>query len=40
MLLQYKEDMATRAEQAIDASGVTREVLASQQKFAKHLFSV
>jgi len=37
MLLQYKEDMATRAEQAIDASGVTREVLASQQKFRAHL---
>lgn len=37
MLLQYKEDMATRAELAIDASGVTREVLASQQKFRAHL---
>jgi len=37
MLLQYKEDMAKRAVSAIDASGVTREILASQQKFRAHL---
>ena len=37
LLLQYKEEMAERALQAIDASGVTREVLASQQKFRAHL---
>jgi len=37
MLLEYKKDMAERAMLAIDASGVTREVLASQQKFRAHL---
>ncbi len=37
MLLQYKEDMAKRAEDAIESSGVTREILASQQKFRAHL---
>lgn len=37
MLLQYKKEMAERAIEAIDASGVTREVLASQQKFRAHL---
>ena len=40
MLLAYKEEMAVRAAEAIDASGVTREVLASQQKFAAHLESL
>ena len=40
MLLQYKEDMAKRAEDAISSSGVTREVLASQQKFRAHLESL
>ena len=40
MLLAYKEEMAVRATEAIDASGVTREVLASQQKFAAHLESL
>ena len=40
MLHAYKKDMAERAVLAIDASGVTREVLASQQKFAAHLESL
>ncbi len=37
MLLAYKEEMAKRAVASIDASGVTRDVLASQQKFRAHL---
>ena len=40
LLEDYKKEMAERAQLAIDASGVTREVLASQQKFAKHLESL
>jgi DNA polymerase len=40
LLEDYKEEMANRATNAIAASGVTREVLASQQKFAKHLESL
>ena len=37
MLHAYKDEMAVRAAASIDASGVTREVLASQQKFRAHL---
>ena len=40
MLLAYKEECEVRALASIDASGVTREVLASQQKFAAHLQSL
>jgi len=40
MLHVYKDEMALRAAESIDASGVTREVLASQQKFAAHLESL
>ena len=40
MLHAYKDEMAVRAAASIDASGVTREVLASQQKFAAHLESL
>ena len=40
MLHAYKDEMALRAAESIDASGVTREVLASQQKFAAHLESL
>ena len=40
MLMQYKDEMVQRAQDAIQASGVEREVLSSQQKFAKHLESL
>ena len=40
MLMQYKEEMVQRAQDAIQASGVEREVLSSQQKFAKHIESL
>ena len=40
LLTTYKEEIATRTEQAIQASGTTREVLASQVKFKEHLESL
>ena len=40
LLTTYKEDIATRTEQAILASGTTREVLASQVKFKEYLESL
>ena len=40
MLMQYKDEMVQRAQDAIEESGVEREVLSSQQKFAKHLESL
>ena len=40
MLIKYKEEMAERARDAIAASGVERDVLSSQQKFATHLESL
>jgi DNA polymerase len=40
LLTTYKDDIATRTEQAIQASGTTREVLASQVKFKEHLESL
>ena len=40
MLIQYKEEMAERARIAIQESGVERETLSSQQKFATHLESL
>ena len=36
-LLEYRKNIATKTRLAIDASGTTREVLASQQKFRAHL---
>ena len=39
-LIAYKDDITTRTEQAIQDSGVTREVLASQVKFKDHLESL
>ena len=36
-LIAYKDDITKRTEQAIQDSGVTREVLASQVKFKEHL---
>lgn len=40
LLTTYKEEIATRTKQAIQASGTTREVLASQVKFKEHLESL
>ena len=40
LLTTYKEEIAARTEQAIQASGTTREVLASQVKFKEHLESL
>ena len=40
LLTTYKDDIATRTEQAILASGTTREVLASQVKFKEYLESL
>ena len=40
LLTTYKDDIATRTEQAIQDSGVTREILASQVKFKEHLESL
>ena len=40
LLTTYKEEIATRTEQAIQASGTTREVLASQVKFKEYLESL
>ena len=40
MLIQYKDEMVERAHKVIQASGVERRVLSSQQKFAKHLESL
>ena len=40
LLTTYKDDIATRTEQAILASGTTREILASQVKFKEHLESL
>ena len=40
LLTTYKDDIATRTEQAIQDSGVTREILASQVKFKEHLQSL
>ena len=40
LLTTYKDDIATRTEQAIQASGTTREVLASQVKFKEYLESL
>ena len=39
-LIAYKNDITTRTEKAIQDSGVTREVLASQVKFKDHLESL
>ena len=39
-LIAYKDDITKRTEQAIQDSGVTREVLASQVKFKEHLESL
>ena len=39
-LIAYKDDITKRTEQAIQDSGVTREVLASQVKFKDHLESL
>ena len=39
-LIAYKDDITTRTEKAIQDSGVTREVLASQVKFKDHLESL
>jgi len=39
-LIAYKKDIETRTKQAIQDSGVTREVLASQVKFKEHLESL
>ena len=39
-LIAYKENIATRTKQAIQDSGVTREILASQVKFKEHLESL
>ena len=39
-LIAYKDDITERTEQAIQDSGVTREVLASQVKFKEHLESL
>lgn len=39
-LIAYKKDITTRTKQAIQDSGVTREVLASQVKFKEHLESL
>ena len=40
LLTTYKNEIATRTEQAIQDSGVTREILASQVKFKEHLESL
>lgn len=40
LLTTYKDKIATRTEQAIQDSGVTREILASQVKFKEHLESL
>ena len=40
LLTTYKEEIATRTEQAIQASGTTREVLASHVKFKEQLESL
>ena len=40
LLTTYKDEIATRTEQAIQDSGVTREILASQVKFKEHLESL
>ena len=39
-LIAYKDDITKRTEQAIQDSGVTREILASQVKFKEHLESL
>ena len=40
LLTTYKDEMVTRTQNAIQASGLTREVLASQVKFKEHLESL
>ena len=40
LLIQHKEQVATETAEKIEASGTTREVLASQPKFAAHIESL
>lgn len=40
LLTAYKEEIAIKTAEGIEASGTTRDVLASQQKFAAHLESL